>query len=113
MVCPIIGPRILRWEERQVNEERQVELNVGGSWRKIPITLIDRGSECKRLVTSIIGKQLKGDEGLSPTLLQLRVLRLGFFQDGDVGVGVFPERQEILICSLGFGGVACERVGTC
>jgi hypothetical protein len=23
--------------------------------------------------------------------LQLRVLRLGFFQDGDVGVGVFPE----------------------
>jgi hypothetical protein len=24
-------------------------------------------------------------------LLQLRVLRLGFFQDGDVGVGVFPE----------------------
>ena len=27
--------------------------------------------------------------------LQLRVLRLGLFQDGDVGVGVFPE--EILI----------------
>jgi hypothetical protein len=23
--------------------------------------------------------------------LQLGVLRLGFFQDGDVGVGVFPE----------------------
>jgi hypothetical protein len=23
-------------------------------------------------------------------LLQLRVLRLGFFQDGDVGIGVFP-----------------------
>jgi hypothetical protein len=29
--------------------------------------------------------------------LQLRVLRLGFFQDGDVGVGVFPEREEILV----------------
>ena len=25
-------------------------------------------------------------------LLQLRVLRFGFLQDGDVGVGVFPER---------------------
>jgi hypothetical protein len=30
-------------------------------------------------------------------LLQLRVLRLGLFQDGDVGVGVFPEGEEILI----------------
>jgi len=31
--------------------------------------------------------------------LQLRVLRLGFVQDGDVGVGVgvFPEREEVLV----------------
>jgi len=29
--------------------------------------------------------------------LQLRVFRLGFLQDGDVEVGVFPECQEILI----------------
>jgi hypothetical protein len=28
------------------------------------------------------------------TILQLRVLRLGFFQDGDVGVGVFPDGGE-------------------
>ena len=26
---------------------------------------------------------------------QLCVFRLGFLQDGDVGVGVFPEREEI------------------
>ena len=30
-------------------------------------------------------------------LLQLRVFRLGFLQDGDVGVGIFPQRQKILI----------------
>ena len=30
-------------------------------------------------------------------LLQLRVLGFGFFQDGDVGVGVFPEREEIFV----------------
>jgi hypothetical protein len=30
-------------------------------------------------------------------LLKLGVLRLGFFQDGDVGVGVFPEREEIFV----------------
>ena len=30
-------------------------------------------------------------------LLQLRVLRFGFFEDGDVGVGVFPEGEEIFV----------------
>jgi hypothetical protein len=29
--------------------------------------------------------------------MQLRVLRFGIFQDGDVGVGFFPEREEILL----------------
>src|SRR5208282_433332 len=36
-------------------------------------------------------------------LLQLRVFRLGRPQNGDVGVGVFPEREEILIGGAGFG----------
>ena len=30
-------------------------------------------------------------------LLQLCVLGLGFLQDGDVGIGVFPEGEEILV----------------
>jgi integrase len=30
-------------------------------------------------------------------LLQLRVLRLGFLQDGNVGVGVFPEGKKIFV----------------
>jgi len=38
----------------------------------------------------------------SVELLQLRVLCLGFLQDGDVGVGVFPEREEILVGGAGF-----------
>src|SRR5580700_1552 len=29
--------------------------------------------------------------------LQLRVFRLGLFQDRDVGVGVFPESEEIFV----------------
>ncbi len=37
-------------------------------------------------------------------LLQLCVFCLGLLQDGDVGVGVFPEREEILECTAGFGG---------
>jgi hypothetical protein len=43
-------------------------------------------------------------------LLQLRVLCLGFLEDGDVGVGVFPEHEEVLVCRLRLGGVACHRV---
>src|ERR1035441_595165 len=43
-------------------------------------------------------------------LLQFRVLRLGFFQDGDVGVGVFPEDEEVLVGTLRFGSVAGEDI---
>jgi eukaryotic-like serine/threonine-protein kinase len=43
--------------------------------------------------------------------LQLRVLRFGFLQDGDVRVGVFPEREEILIRRFGLGGVAVQGAG--
>ena len=32
-------------------------------------------------------------------LLQLRVFRLGSNEDGDVGISIFPEREEILIGS--------------
>src|SRR5580693_1455968 len=46
----------------------------------------------------------RGDTGRS-SLLQLRVLRLGFLQDGDVGVGVFPEREEFLILDAGLRGI--------
>ncbi len=38
--------------------------------------------------------------------MQLRVLCLGLLQDRNVGVGVLPEGEEILICRLGFGRVA-------
>ena len=44
--------------------------------------------------------------------LQFRVLGFGLLQDGDVGVGVFPEREEILIGRLGFGGVALHCIGS-
>ena len=43
--------------------------------------------------------------------MKLRILRFGSDEDGNVGVGVFPEREEILIGRLGFGGVALHGVG--
>src|ERR1035437_6227085 len=35
--------------------------------------------------------------GRARELLQLRVLGFGLLQDGNVGVGVFPEREEIFV----------------
>src|SRR5260370_11567409 len=39
-------------------------------------------------------------------ILKLRVLSLGFLQDGNVLVGVFPRGEEVLIGSASFDGVA-------
>jgi hypothetical protein len=47
------------------------------------------------------------DKIVSP-LLQLRVLGLGFFQDRNVGVGVFPEGEEIFV---GGEGASVGEIG--
>jgi hypothetical protein len=47
---------------------------------------------------------------LSKKSLQLGVFGLGLLQDGNVGVGIFPKREEILIRRLGFGSVALQHV---
>jgi len=52
------------------------------------------------------------NSGVRKKLLKFGVLGLGLLQDGDVGVGVFPEGKEILICGTGFDRVAvqwCKR----
>src|ERR1019366_984691 len=51
--------------------------------------------ECKRLLTTTVGKQQTPRKGAGQ-LLQLCVLRFGFLQDGDIGVGVFPEGDNCL-----------------
>jgi hypothetical protein len=44
-------------------------------------------------------------------LLQLRVLRLGLLQDGNVGVGVFPEGEEVLVRPATTRGVTIYNQG--
>jgi hypothetical protein len=43
--------------------------------------------------------------------LQLCVFRLGLLQDWDVGVGVFPKREEVLIGRPGFRGITGKNIG--
>ena len=40
------------------------------------------------------------------SLLQLGVLSLGLLQDRDVGIGVLPDGEEVLVGTPGFGGIA-------
>src|SRR5271156_434667 len=61
-------------------------------------------------MTKVYMADLAKSESLIP-LLQLRKLRLGFFKDGNVGIGVLPEGKEILVGGFGFGSVARHRVG--
>ena len=42
--------------------------------------------------------------------LYFRVFGLGLLEDGDVGVGVFPECEEVLIRGFCFGGIALHGV---
>ena len=44
------------------------------------------------------------------SLLQLGVFGLGGDEDGDGGVSVFPEREEILIGGAGFGGISLQGI---
>ena len=48
--------------------------------------------------------------GAAEISLQLRVLGFGLLQDGDVGIGVFPQGQKILVGGACFGGVLLVRV---
>jgi hypothetical protein len=57
-----------------------------------------------------------GVEALTPLAvlwinLQLRVLRLGLLQDGDVGVRILPSCQEIIVGFAAVFAVALFRVG--
>jgi len=45
-------------------------------------------------------------------LLQVRALLLDFHQDGDVGGGILPEGEEVLIGAFCFGCVAVHCVGS-
>ena len=46
-------------------------------------------------------------------LLQLGVFSFGFFQDGNIAVGIFPQREEVVVggAGLGEGGVGLGALG--
>ena len=50
-----------------------------------------------------------GPKAASLITLQPLILAFGLLEDGDVGVGIFPEGEEVPIGSLGLGGVALQR----
>jgi hypothetical protein len=43
--------------------------------------------------------------------MQLRILRCGLLQDGNIRVGILLQREEVLMRNSGFGGVTLQCVG--
>ena len=65
------------------------------------------GPSEQNLYTIMDIEQIHTVGGASTTLLQPRILSFSLLEDRDVGVGVLPESEKVLIGSARFG----ERVG--
>ena len=69
------------------------------TFRHTYTTLLTQNNEDVKVVQELLrhanSRQLQ-------RLLQLRIFCFGLFVDGDVGIGVFPEREEILIRGVSF-----------
>jgi hypothetical protein len=65
----------------------------------IPLACIGLRAQNSRVVIYVC-------EACALELLQLRIFCFRLLQDGDAGVGGFPEGQEILVGGLGFGLVS-------
>ena len=63
---------------------------LSGRWRQIAVSLNDTEVKtCIGSVTTVVRTQQKTSQQFL-ALMQLRKLCRGFFQDWDVGIGVFP-----------------------
>jgi len=70
------------------------------------VSLVGLRSCCDFLVCHSSTADSESRRGsLTKHLLQFRVLGLGFIQNGNVRVSVFPEIEEVLIFRVGFGSV--------
>ena len=92
--------------------------NPSSSWQRLRRTSSDWcGSSANPCLQQLRISMLRANRvmvgGDSPALLlQLGVLGFRFFKDGNVGIGVFPEREEILVTLARSFLVAAEGAGT-
>src|SRR5580693_1105679 len=68
-------------------------------------------NECNRLISTVDrNRQQTVGAFVTLPLSQLRILRFGFFQNGNVCVGVFPQGEKALIFESGFIPLARENI---
>src|SRR5690242_13294126 len=79
--------------------------------RFFAIALNIRLMVCLTVATPFGRMACKVKSWLSHFLLQLRVLRLGLLQDGNVWVGVFPKCEEVLVGGPSLRTISLEGVG--
>jgi len=78
-MCPLRFAQVCRPHSGKVNERNRLIASVDNS-----LCLSDMNGDALVKRSAIAA-------------LQPSVLRLGFFQDGDVGIDVFPEGEEVFV----------------
>lgn len=85
-----------RYRKRRQGHRVLAKWLTGDNSCRIVLNQSSASSSPKRVETD---RRARSAEGQPTLLLQLRVPHLGFFQDGDIRVGVFPKGEEVFISS--------------
>ena len=75
------------------------------------VAFTTESADCLDNCRGRLGKEGVQSSDYVSRLLQLGVLGFGFFQNRDVGVGVLPESEEILVGGTGGRDVSFENAG--
>ena len=93
-------PSTLKGEKAELLMNNQGQSSTGGAERSVQYCSCrafpardQRITAVPRNIRSVLDRGQSGRKNL----LQLRIFRLGLLQDGDVRIGVFPEREEIFV----------------
>ena len=81
-----------------------------GACRIIQLLDLSPTLRLHRLDPVSVRSETTGSGGRSAGIIAHCVLRFGLLQHGKVGVGVFPDGEEVLIGGAGPGGVALQGV---
>ena len=82
-----LGPNLIE-RDRQEPTPWLAQLRCG-LWKVGRLRTAKLGRGC------LFRKRIEKKRG--PISLQLVILRFGLLQDGDVGIGIFPEGEEVLV----------------
>ena len=93
-------------------------LSTNLTWDYCPLPVIRLESSvsvhksCRLRQSSVNGSTMWRHYFVYPLLSQLCVLCFGLFQDGNIGIGVFPQSEEIVVGSASLVELSCRHIAS-